>query len=552
MADSNAAEFELRQALKGLKREGRSRMKQQFQRAVKYLKGDQLDDTLSLLYERFPSTQVGDTGQRIAPVTIGLTERYAKEAATLYNQPVHRVITDENGEPDKEATKLVNEEYKRSRWDEIMHANDRYVVTLKTCCVLHEAKRGALRPRITFPHDVYPVCPMNPEFVSADDPDDYEAFVVELFWAHEDMTKVQPRTYLWHSPDKYVFFQGNEPDEVQRVLSTWDNPYRFYQTTEEIDPSTGNRKVMKDQLIPGRMLTFWNTEMPVGELIIDTDVDIVEANRELNIAWSMIFDLIRWQGGAVPVLKTSKADNKSRRKYGVRFPLMLNLEDAFDMVNAAVDYTGQVESLKTFSRLLALAKSMSPNDFATEGIAPASGFAKLVDSLPKIQSREDRIMRNRYLEEEVAWPRNAAIMVQQGIAPEALLRMKMQVFFSDLEFPQTEDEKTKEADRNTKYNQSNPVEMLMQRHGLTEEAAIEKLEKNAQFNAQYLKAPQTQAAPALGVPGVVSSFGGSIRQRRSRQEGADDGNEGSTPRRGRQARGDNEQGTEDRDRRDRG
>lgn len=548
---ADAATEELVKGLRGLKHEGRARMRTQFSRAVKYLKGDQVEDVKALLDERFPATQQGDTGQQVAPITIGLTARYAKEAATIYNKPVQRIITADDGTPDEDATKLVNDAYSRARWDEVMHANDRLVVTLKTCGILHEPKRGELRPRITYPHDIYPVCPQGPEFIAADDPDDYEAFVVELFWAIEDMGKVQAKTFLWHDPERYVFFEGTAPDRPTKILSEWENPYRFYQTLEEVDPATGTRTVKRDQLVPGRMLTFWHTEMPVGELIIDADADIVEANRELNVGWSMIFDLIRWQGGSVPVLKTNSQDNKSRRKHGVRFPMLLKVEESYDMVNAAVDYTGQVEALKTFAKTIAVAKSMSPDDFSIEGGNAVSGFAKMVDSLPKIQAREDRAMRLKHNEEQVAWPRNAAIMVQQGMAPEALLKMKMQVEFAELEFPKTEDERAKRLEVDIKYHQASPVSVTMKKLGIDEEAAIEKLEKHAEFNKRFgPSAGAPQASPALGVPGVVSSFGGKIRQARSKPDGEADGDAGSAAQRDRPNRSDEEQGKagSDRDR----
>lgn len=534
------AERVLLNGLKGLRGEGRKRMRDQFSRAVDYLKGNQKEDTRALLDERFPSTQQGDTGQQIAPVTVGLTGRYAKEAATIYNRPVKRTIVNEDGSPNTEATELVVEEYKRCRWDEVMHANDRLVVTVKTNCILHEPKRGALRPRITYAHDVYPVVPSGPEFMSAEDPDDYQAFVIELFWATEDAGKVVPHTYLWHDRERYIFFEGNAPDQPTKVLSEWVNPYRWYQTTEELDPETGLRTLKRDQLMPGRMLTFWNTELPVGELIIDADADVVEANRELNVAWSMIFDLIRWQGGSIPVLKTNARDTKNRRKHGVRFPLLLRIEEQFEMVNGAVDYTGQVEALKTFGKLIAVMKSMSPNDFSTEGQNAVSGFAKLVDSLPKLEAREDRVMRCKHMEEREAWPRNAAILVQQGLAPESILKLRMQCEFADIEFPKTEDERSKKLETDVKYHQTNPVEIMMMKYGLDEAAAIEKLEKNAMMNRQYGESARPQQ-PALGVPGVVSSFGGSIRQR-SRPERDNDGNARPATRRDRQSGRPDEQG----------
>lgn len=517
-------------------------MREQFQRAVEYLKGDQRSDIANLLTQRFPAAQEGDTGQIIAPITMPIVDRYVSEAATVYNRTVKRELVTEDGSVVEDLTKKYNEALERARYDEVMHANDRFTVMLKTSCVLYEAKRGDLRPNIKFPHDVYPVVGDNPEFIEQSDPDDYEAFVVELYWAGEDVGSAQKRTFVYLGRDEYVFFTGEAPDKPDQILSRWPNTYQWPQTTEQVDPETGTRTIDKERMQSGRMLTFWHTELPVGELIVDTDCDIVEANRELNICWSMLFDTLRFQSYAIPVYKTSKTDHKARRKWGARFPAVIGLDEAFEMASAAVNYTDQVEVLKTFAKQLAVCKRASPNDFSIEGNAAISGFAKMIDSLPKLEARDDRIRRLLWLEQFVAWPRQAAIMVQQNLLPKSAFRLKLKVGFDKITFPETQEERGKRLETDMQYNLTNPVDILMKEHGLSEDEAIEKLERNVRFNEQFGSKPAgpSMGAP-LGVPSVAGGFGGSIRQRRSQPRGSG-GDERFAARRDRQDRKADQQG----------
>ena len=526
-----------RRQIRTLKLAGRARMREQFERAVCYLKGEQRADVERLLAERFPSSQEGDTGQRIAPVVMPIVDRYVAEAATIYNRTVKRSLVTDDGTPVEDMTKTYNQALERARYDEVMHANDRITVLLKTSCPLFEAKRGDLRVTIKYPHDVYPVVGEDPEFIDAADPDDYVGFVVELFWAQEDVSQAQQRTFVFLGRDEYIFYTGEAPDQVGEVLSRWPNPYRWPQTIELVDRATGTRTLKTNQVVGGRMLTFWHTALPVGELLVDTDCDIVEANRELNIAWSMLFDTLRFQSYGIPVLKTNKSDHKARMKWGARFPAVIGLEESLEMATAAVNYSDQVALLKAFSQQLAVSRRCSPNDFSLEGQAAISGFAKMVDSLPKIEARDDRIRRLLYLEQFVAWPRQAAVLVHLGVLPASVFKLRLSVEFDKISFPETQDERSKRIETDMKYNLTNPVDVLMRMHGLREDEAKEKLLRNVQLNEEFGAKPQPAALSGFGgMPSSTSPFGSTIRQRRSpaREEEAD---EGSAARRDRRDRG---------------
>lgn len=534
MVDSGDITATLRQQVRNLKSEGRKRLKVEYQRAISYLKGDQRNDVERLLVDRFPSTQDADSGQRIAPVVMPMVDRYVAEASTVYNRTVKRSLVSEDGTVNGEMTKTYNDALERAKYDEVMHANEKLTNLIKTSCVNFEAKRGELRPAIKYAHDVYPVIGDNAEFIEAGDPDDYAGFVVELFWADEDITKAQKRTFVHMVRESFTFYTGSEPDKPDKVISVWDNPYVWPQTIEELNPEDGTRKLIKGTF-PGRMLTFWHTSLPIGELIIDSDPTIVDANRELNVAWSLLYDTLRFQSYAIPVYKTNKPDTKARRKWGARFPAVIGLDETFEMASAAVNYTEQVEVLKVFSKQLAVTQRASPNDFAIDQTAAISGFAKMVDSLPKIEARDDRIKRLLYLEQFVSWPRQCAVLVHLGILPKSAFGLKLRTEFDKITFPETQGERAKRIETDTKYNLTNPVDMLMKERGLTEDEAKETLLRNAQLNEEFGSKPQPQPVGGFGGAQSVAQFGGSIRQRRS-QSRERAGDERTTARRDRQDR----------------
>jgi NACalpha-BTF3-like transcription factor len=157
-----------------------------------------------------------------------------------------------------------------------------------------------------------------------------------------------------------------------------------------------------------------------------------------------------------------------------------------------------VDVISKYVRLIAVCKRLSPNDFASDGIAPASGFAKLIDSLPKIEARKERIARLKAIEEHSAWPVNCAILVWAGVLPESAKTMKLRVQFSEIEMPKSESERSQANTTDVQLGITSPIQLIMERYGLSEEAATEAYEKNKGFIPQPAQAPQEPVASSLG------------------------------------------------------
>ena len=258
------------------------------------------------------------------------------------------------------------------------------------------------------------------------------------------------------------------------------------------------------------MMTFWHRRVPLGELIVDTDPDIAYANQELNVAWSVLFDTMRFQGFATPVKKLNNPESpKARQRHGARFPVVIDINESFEYAVASVSYTEQVELLKTFSKTLAISKRMSPSDFSLDQQSAVSGFSKIVDSLPKLEARAERIRRLKYMEEQEAWPRNRAIMIRLGILDKASEQLSLRVKFADVDFPMSADEDIKRLDSDLKNNLTTRAKVLAERMGIGTEEAKKAVEENIEEN----KKDQPEIAPQPEQPSG-GFLGGSIGKRK--------------------------------------
>jgi hypothetical protein len=498
------AEQEINKQVRKAKAYNHAQMRKMYELAIEYAENKQFDDTRQELRLRFPSSMIGDAGQEIFPCTIPLTERYLAEAATAYNKPVLRTLKEPDGsESDfsREQTAILQRALAESTYDEVMHQNERLSVLLGTSCVWYQAKHGKLRPVIVLPHDVYPIAPDDPAFMDPADPADYHGFCVELFYQNEDVSKSQKRTFAMITPQETVFYTGRAPDELDKVISRHPNPYAW----DHVEPSVDSQIDPQSKVQPGQMLTFWHRRKPLGELIIHTDPEVVLANREINIMWSVLFDNVRFQGHAVPVKRVmNPSDPKSKQRHGVRFPVVMDINESFDMVSAATNYTEQVQLIQSFMKNLAVAKRLSPNDFNMDQSIPGSGFSKYVDMLPKLEAREERIRRLTHLEKHEAWPRIFAVLSHLGILSKDASRLIMDVKFANVELFQNVYEQAKQIQTDVSYNLTTPAHLYAEKHGVSLNEAIEQIEKNVEINTQFAPQPANQTPAQANLEGMIN------------------------------------------------
>lgn len=496
------SEDAVRRAVTRAKYQRQNQMSELAQVAFDYLEGRVWEDCRAELQHRFPNSMSGDSGQQIFPFCVNLTERYVAEAASIYNRPVRRYFVDADGK-ESDATMAISDQYKRfveDDLDECLHRAEQIMHLLwpAPATVWFQAKRGKLRPVVSLPYDVHPVAPDGPQFVDSTDPEDYEGYIVQVDWDGADSGDASQRTWVYITRAQLTYFQSSEPHRMGKVLSQHANPYEWEQVVDK-EAEDGSLVPQPPRMLPGQMLTFWHARKPLDSILPDTDTEIVSANREINVALSALLDNMRFQGHAVPVKKLQNVSSaKAKQRHGVRFPAVLDLAESFELISAATNYADQVGLLKDLVRMLAVAKRLSPNDFALEGGAVAtSGFAKMVDALPKLEARQERAKRMRKLE-RMAAPRILAIGTYLGKIDEAARDLQYRVEFSDVEFPRTEDERSKRIESDIKHDLSTPAKILAKRLNLSEAEAQAQIEANRAVNGGLRQEQRADRQASLG------------------------------------------------------
>ena len=497
----------VRGSLRMAKAQARERTEDEFDLAIDYLEGRQIEDTRSELNSRHQNAQNGSRGEIIHPVIVPLTERYVNEAANAYNRPVKRELVNEDGTVNDEATKALTDELKACGYDEIQHRREKIEILVGTCGQWYQAKRGQLKPRIVLPQRIHPVLPEDSRFADPADQEDYLGYVVDLINDADDTGSSKPKQFAMLTRSEHMYFEGRGWSEFLGRMERHKNPFTWPQA-----PDSDDGKSQPDDL-PLQMLTIWHRSMPCDELVIDTDADIVYLNRELNIQWSVLLHTVRIQGHAQMVMNLTDPDSPPARvAYGPMFALPLGPGESAGYVSATTNYSEMVEVLKAVTKMMAISKRMSPNDFAFDGPGPQSGFAKLVESLPKIEAREDRIARLTRMEEQIAWPRIGAVMRYLGKLPSAE-KFSMKVEFSKIEFPRSVQERTQEEEHDFKHGLSEPAEILAQRKGITVDEAREIVGERKAAQAEQ----QAQNMPAQQAP-LGSLFGDLARRKSSKED----------------------------------
>lgn len=481
--------------------------------AIDYLESRQLDRVRSELHARMPASQSGHPAQAVQPVALPLTDRFVSEAARLYSLPVTRELKTKQGETN-DTTRRHTEDLKRFLsacfFDEAMHRNEQIQVLLKTSGLHFETVAGKLSPTLRLPHTVWHVRTKSAA-LSVSDPDAYDAFVFLV--ERGGVGKLDENTYAFVTNAETQFWRGADPTRLSTHISTYENPFKW----EQLAASTEESKIsFSRKELPGRMFTVWNYRRPIGALMPYSDPDIAAVNQELNVAWSVLMDLIRMQGHSAPVLTetTMRGDGQAVRNWGPRFPLVLKAGETFEMVSAATNYSDQVAALESFVKMTATFSRQSPNDYAMSASAPASGFAKLVDSLPKIEALQERARRAKAMEEVEVWPRVRAIGQYLGALDVATNELDLHVKFSKDIIPLDEQERSMRDEFELKHNLTTPAKLYAQRYDVSLEEAEKVIEENTKKNST-----STSQQPTMRVEAPAPVLGSRIARTRRESNG---------------------------------
>ena len=491
----------IKQSLRHAKKIAREEYEDNCNVSVDYLEGRQREDTMRELTLRYPKMQARGKGQWIEPVTCPIVQRYTNDQATAYNRRVRRHLVDQDGQ-ETEATKAQTLKLNRAlgddgvAFDEFMHGIERRMVNLGSPGIWWQAKRGNLRPVSAVPQWIYPISPVNDPDSDPADQEDYPAFAVSLAADIEDMQSANKRAFAHISPAATTMYEASDPYSPDKILGTPTlNPFVWDQTIDTDDK--------KGKLIPNlplQMLTIFHRDRPSGRLFGENDVELALLNREINIQLSVILATIGMQGWGVLALHLTNPEMAPPFiACGPRFGLALAPEEKAEVLHFPNDYAGIVQVLDVIVKLEAISRRMSPQDYsiADNTRQAQSGFAKLVESLPKLEARDEHTARLARLERRLAWPRMCSILVYLGKLDESARKMSLVTQFDEISMPQTPQEEVPKNQFDLDNGLTTRAELMAKDTGMTIEEARDRVLANLQENAQTKPQQAPQEQPCL-------------------------------------------------------
>jgi len=472
------AEEAVKRALLNAKKQARERRNEDLELARAYLENRQLDDVEQQLNQRYEKTQRSNSAQRIAAVSVPIVQRFVDDAATLYNHRVKRRLVDDAGQETTE-TKTQTDKYNQHMdliaKDEAMHEVERALMLMRAMGIWWQAKRGRAHIVLTYPQWVFPVidkAEINPDPA---DPDDYAAMIVQLAADADDMGSARTNRYAIIAPAETRFFNASNPYEPEKFVGEpARNPLTWLQVLE-----TGDQKGLEPREMPMQMFTMLHARYPIGGILPCGDIDLVIANREINVQLSVLLDTMRTQGWATTSMNLFDPNSAPPvMASGTRFPYVLGPGESMQMASSGVNYAQLVAVLQDFIRMLAISYRSSPNDFSLVAQAALSGFAKQVDSLPKLERRDEHAARMRRQEQSLLWPRECSILTHLGVLDQSARRMRLVVEFDPIAFPMTSQEEAQKNQSDVDMGLTTPAEILARRTGMALEDAKKKIVDN--------------------------------------------------------------------------
>ncbi|HDL49736.1 MAG TPA: hypothetical protein ENH33_07260 [Actinobacteria bacterium] len=444
-------------------------------RALDYLAGRMLVHVRADLSIRYPSTQGVSTGQEMQPQALPLVERFIGETANVYDRGAKRRMVDGDGN-ETEATRRVTDELNRladeMALDESLHMIDQVQSLVESCGGWAVVKRGVPQLRLAYPHEIHTVANDSPEF-DANDQRDYRAYIIGLGKGGKT------NRFAWVARGETAYYEANSADSPKKIDSNTPNPWSWPQ----VDDTGEERPDMPTSDLPVMPLVLWHRRPPMRAILPQADATIAHVAHELNLSWSALMDVFRMQSFSTLVLTGMQSD-EAFQLHGARFPIKPGIEGGASYINSSVDYGQLVAVLVDYQRLCALALRMNPNDFSLDQKATMSGFAKLVDSLPKIEARHSRVRRLKRTEETGLWPVLGSILIWQNKIGEEAHEMRMVTDFPDLAFPLSPEEEAKKFETDFRYNLDTPAHVLARRRGISVGDAKKAIIENAEINEE--------------------------------------------------------------------
>ena len=469
--------------------------------AVQYADGIMLADTEGMLQDSYPMRQKGSAQMRIKAAGLPIVKRFLDDMATAYSNGVVRRLVGPAGEVDTDCTKEYNDALEEIGYDQTMAQLDRYLVLFKCAGLLFQIENGQLDPVVYAPQLIHPVAPKDLAFNPANAAS-YRGFVIDnrISSRSSDRSNITKKTYTLIVPGGIVVFKGKTPNDLQEIIEEIPHSFEWDQVLID-DDGKPNAALVRQPL---QMFTVWHEQKPASTLIPLNIPALFTSNRLLNVQWSVLHDVFRFQAGATPVKKVINPDAEGvNSPIGVHYPQLMRAGETEDFTYAVAnnDYEALIAFLSNYSKQAAIMERMTAADLDPEASAPESGFAKLVASLPKIEGRDQRV-KWLAIQERRSYPQLASILIYLGKLKDSARGLKLQIQFEAPKIPKSIEERKSEDEHDFKWGLKTPAQVYAERYGCSEEDAKKKIIENLEQIAEIQQAaiPEGMEMGANGRP----------------------------------------------------
>ncbi len=485
----------LRKLLRAQRWADRKGVRREYDTAIAYLDADMHGDAEDLLAERYSATQRDpDPGNRMEAVTYALVQQYIDEMASVYTGTVERRLVDDEGNEDAETTDKVLTEMDRTGYDQVLQAMDRRVVLLRSCGIDYGVETGHVNPVIYPPQDTYPVKPTD-KIIDAANQDSYQGYTLDRQLFAQPFGFETSRRYTLLEREESTDYIATAPDEPHEVTGGkaaslhWDG-----------DKLTDDGRLAGKERQPLQPLVMWHAVRPVGQLVPLGSCAIFRANRWLNVLWTVILDVLRFQAGSTLVIDSMAPETLDPyRAVGHRHPIVNNtaLQETATYLEPGADPAGLAGGLSTFARTLGLSLRLSGDDLSLERTAE-SGISRQIANIPKERARAERVKWYTNIETHYAWPRYAACMIWLGRLDEKARKLHLQVSLKPAPLPTNQVERIELEDHDLKIGITTPTKILAERLKIDEDVAREMLRAMREAEAADVE-DEPSAAPPVEV-----------------------------------------------------
>jgi len=282
--------------------------------------------------------------------------------------------------------------------------------------------------------------------------------VLKIEWSkrHERLIyRVIPVSNVWVVPSLSPLADPDDPQELAAIIYRLPNAgdvARFciwtYDTQLVYEGQTVDRpeRIVPDDTNPTRrnplgLLPFIiaREKDPGGYFFPPFDESLIDVPMQLNVAESLQTSNLWYQSHAPLIVpKGTSLEQAWGRDSAWEEPTDDGAAGQTRFLTKQTPFEEVAEHIKRKLRTFAMTRGLPANDFAFEGTSPESGFAKLIDSLPLIESRQNRIQRTgRSVEEQLVSVETAVLrFYRQPVRTD----VTVDVDFGALAMPRSQEE----------------------------------------------------------------------------------------------------------------